>query len=68
METQNVNSKELLRHAFHIMDGLDCKNISIEEANAQANLIKQACNLFRYGLDRILLKEKLRNINTEENI
>ena len=53
MQSKNqVNSKELLKHCFTTMMLLKQKAISVEEAKAQSNLLKQSNNLLRYELDR----------------
>ncbi len=55
METiKKTNSKELLKHAFNTMMLLKGKAISVEEAKAQANLLKQSNNILRYELDKAL--------------
>jgi hypothetical protein len=41
---------------------LKAKGISVEEAKAQSNLIKQANNLLRYELDRAVAIQKFDNI------
>jgi hypothetical protein len=48
---------------------LKAKAISVEEAKAQANLIKQSNNLIRYELDRAIAMQKFDNLeirNIEE--
>jgi hypothetical protein len=68
--TKKVNSKELLKHTFNMMMLLKQKAISVEEAKAQANLIKQSNNLLRYELDRAIALQKFENIdirNIEED-
>jgi hypothetical protein len=67
--TKKVNTKELLKHAFNMMMLLKQKAISVEEAKAQSNLIKQSNNLLRYELDRAVALQKFDNIeirNIEE--
>jgi hypothetical protein len=67
--TKKVNSKELLRHTFNMMMLLKQKAISVEEAKAQANLIKQSNNLLKYELDRAVAIQKYDGIeirNIEE--
>jgi hypothetical protein len=67
--TKKVNTKELLRHAFNTMMLLKSKSISVEEAKAQSNLIKQSNNLLKYELDRAVAMQKFENIeirNIEE--
>ena len=41
----------LLNHLAYIMGKLDKGEISIDEAKAQAGLVKQSNNLLRYQLD-----------------
>jgi hypothetical protein len=60
--TKSVNSKELLKETFNMMMLLKGKAISVEEAKAQSNLIKQANNLLRYELDRAVAIQKFENI------
>jgi hypothetical protein len=60
--TKSVNSKELLKETFNMMMLLKAKGISVEEAKAQSNLIKQANNLLRYELDRAVAIQKFENI------
>jgi hypothetical protein len=63
METiRKVTSKELLKHTFNMMMLLKQKAISVEEAKAQANLIKQSNNLLKYELDRAIAMQKFENI------
>jgi len=61
-----VNTKELLRHAFEMMQALKQKSISVEEAKAQANLIKQSNNIIRYELDRAIAEQKFENIEIRD--
>jgi len=70
METKKVNSRELLKHSFSVMMMLKAKTISVEDAKAQAHLLKQSNNLMRYELDRALAiakfeSLKIRNIEDE---
>lgn len=60
--TKKVNTKELLKHSFNTMMLLKSKVISVEEAKAHANLIKQSNNLLRYELDRAIAEQKFENI------
>lgn len=60
---KEVNTKELLRHAFDTMMLLKSKAISTDEAKEQANLIKQSNNLLRYELDKAIAIQKFDNIN-----
>lgn len=50
--TKKSNSKELLNHLMNQMSLLSAKAIDVEEAKAQAHLVKQANNLLKYELDR----------------
>lgn len=61
--TKQVNSKELLKHAFNMMMLLKAKAINVEEAKAQANLLKQSNNLLKYELDRAIAIQKYENID-----
>ena len=53
-----ANSKELFKHSFDLMQLLKQKVITVEEAKAQANLLKQANNILRYELDRAIAEKK----------
>jgi hypothetical protein len=64
--TKKANSKELLKHAFNMMMLLKQKAISVEEAKAHGNLIKQANNLLRYELDRAVAFQKFENLEIRE--
>jgi hypothetical protein len=64
--TKSVNSKELLKETFNMMMLLKAKGISVEEAKAQSNLIKQANNLLRYELDRAVAIQKFENIEIRD--
>jgi len=61
--TKATNTKEFLKHLHNTMMMLKQKMISIEEANQQANLVKQANNLLRYELDKAKAIAKYENIN-----
>ena len=63
---RNANTKELFRHSFDLMMLLKSKAITVEEAKAQANLLKQSNNISRYELDRAIAEKKLENINIRE--
>lgn len=60
--TKEVTTKELLRHAFDTMMLLKAKAINVDEAKAQAHLMKQANNLFKYELDRACAIQKFENL------
>ena len=53
-----MNNKSLLHFIYGQMGKLDKKEITVEDANAQANLAKQANNAIIYELKRaeVLLK------------
>jgi hypothetical protein len=61
--TTKANSKELFTHAFSVMKLLSAKGISVEEAKAQSNLLKQSNNILRYELDRSIAIAKFENLN-----
>ena len=67
-----ATSKDLLKFAFETMSKLNKKQLSVEEAKAQSNLIKQANNIYRYELDRAVAFQKyekleIRDIEDETN-
>jgi hypothetical protein len=64
--TKQANSKELLRHAFDTMMHLKSKSISVEEAKAQANLLKQSNNILKYELDRAIAFKKFDSLDIRE--
>jgi hypothetical protein len=64
--TKSANSKELLKHAFNMMMMLKTKVISVEEAKAQGNLIKQANNLLKHELDRAIALAKYESITIRD--
>ena len=57
-----VNTKELFKHSFDLMKLLKSKAITVEEAKAQANLLKQSNNILRYELDRAIAAKKFENL------
>lgn len=61
--SRNANTKELFRHSFDLMMLLKSKAITVEEAKAQANLLKQSNNILRYELDRAIAEKKFENID-----
>jgi hypothetical protein len=63
---KKVNTKELLKHAFDMMMLLKAKAISVEEAKAQSNLLKQSNNLLRYELDRAIALKKFEDIEIRD--
>ena len=64
--TKKTNSKELLKHAFNTMMLLKAKAISVEEAKAQSNLLKQSNNILRYELDKAVAIAKFDNLDIKE--
>ena len=48
------------------MSKLDSKQISVEEAKAQANLAKQANNILNYELNKSIAKAKFENLVINE--
>jgi hypothetical protein len=64
--TKKTNSKELLKHAFNTMMLLKSKAISVEEAKAQSNLLKQSNNILRYELDKAVAIAKFDNLDIKE--
>lgn len=58
-----VNNKSLLHFLFDQMEKLDNGVIDINQANTQANLVKQANNLMRYELDKVKVLIQLGEYN-----
>jgi hypothetical protein len=48
------------------MQLLKQKAITVEEAKAQANLLKQANNILRYELDRAIAEKKFDNLDIRQ--
>lgn len=63
---QKVTTRELLRHSFSTMISLKTKGISVEEAKAQASLLKQSNNLLKYELDRAIAEQTYEDLNIRE--
>lgn len=63
---KTANTKELFKHSFDLMQLLKQKAITVEEAKAQANLLKQSNNILRYELDRAVAEKKFENLNIRE--
>lgn len=59
-------TKELFSFVCDQMSKLDKKEIDVEQAKAQANLVKQANNLLKYELDRAVSLSKFENLNIRE--
>jgi hypothetical protein len=67
METnKKATTAELLKHTFNTMMLLKSKAITVEEAKAQANLIKQSNNILRYELDRAVAERKFEGITIRD--
>ena len=58
-----MNTKIIFNHLFNQMSKLDSKQISVEEAKAQANLAKQANNILNYELNKSIAKAKFESCN-----
>lgn len=63
---KSANSRELFKHAFDLMQLLKQKAITVEEAKAQANLLKQSNNILRYELDRAISEKKFEGLTIRE--
>ena len=65
-----VNSKSLFAFICGQMEKLDNKEIDVQEAQAQSNLMKQANNILAYELKRAdtQMKLSLHNKQYSENI
>lgn len=65
-----VNSKSLFAFICGQMEKLDKKEIDVQEAQAQSNLMKQANNILAYELKRAdtQMKLSLHNKQYSENI
>ena len=58
-----VNNKSMISFLFDQMEKLDNEEISVSQANQQANLAKQVNSAMRYELDRAKLKMELTKHN-----
>lgn len=58
-----VNSKSLLHFIFNQMEKLDAKEITVQEAQGQANLAKQANNILMYEIKRADIQMRLAQHN-----
>jgi hypothetical protein len=67
---QPTNNKSLLHFLFDQMNKLDKKEITVEDAKAQASLAKQANNTMRYELDRtkLLMELEIHNQTSKDGI
>ena len=61
-----MNTKIIFNHIINQMSKLDSKQISVEEAKAQANLAKQANNILNYELNKSIAKAKFENLVINE--
>jgi tRNA-binding EMAP/Myf-like protein len=65
---QPVNSKSLFAFICGQMDKLDKKEITVQEAQGQASLAKQANNILNYELDRAKVQMQLALHNSNLNL
>lgn len=63
---KKATTKELLSHAFNMMQLLKQKAISVEEAKEHSNLLKQSNNILKYELDRAKAISKYDDLNIRE--
>ena len=63
---EEVTTKALLKHAFETMTLLKTGKISMEDAKAQANLLKQSNNILKYELDKAIAIQKYDNIEIKD--
>lgn len=61
-----TTSKQLLQHLSETMLSLKSRKISVDEAKAQASLVKQANNLLRYDLDLDKFNHKISSEQKKE--
>ena len=59
--TELTDVTGLLGHLADTMINLSTKNITIDEAKAQASLVKQSNNLLRFDLDRQKFEKTLKD-------
>lgn len=65
MENGNT-TKQLLRHLFDTMRDLKENKTSVEDAKAQANLVKQANNVLKYELDKAIAYKKYDGLDVKD--
>ena len=65
---QPVNSKSLFHFICGQMEKLDNNDITVESAQAQSNLAKQAINILNYEIKRAELMIKLDEHNKNFNL
>ena len=58
-----TNSKSLFHFICGQMEKLDKNEIDVQQASAQANLVKQANNILKYELDRAKINMELDSHN-----
>lgn len=63
---KKANNLELFKHLFDQMKKLSIGAIDVEEAKAQAGLVKQANNLLKYELDRAKAVSKFQDLDLRE--
>ena len=63
---RTATTKELFKHSFDMMMLLKQKAITVEDAKAQSNLLKQSNNILRYELDRAIAEKKFENLQIRE--
>ena len=66
MSKPKVNSKSLLRHGHDVMMMLKKGEISVDDAKAHAQLLKQSNNFLRYELDRAVALQKYDSLDIRE--
>lgn len=64
--TEKVTTKTLLRHAFDTMKLLKSGSVSVDEAKAQSNLLKQSNNILRYELDKAVAVQRYEKISIKD--
>lgn len=65
-EDDKKKTQWLIDHAINQMKRLSVQAISVDEAKAQANLIKQSNNLLKYELDKAIAIQKYDGIEINE--
>jgi len=63
-----TNSKSLLHFLFNQMKKLDDKEVSVQEAQTQANIAKQANNLLNYELKRAQVEMEIEKTGSHVGI
>lgn len=65
-EKNTATAKTLFVHAYQTMQDLKKRSISVEEAKAQASLLKQSNNLLNYELQRAIAIQKFEEIQIRD--